>query len=314
MGGAAGRPKHGPVLLEFEPGPGILTRTLLNAGTRVIALESDMTFLPALQSLENNLDGQLEVVYCSFFKLDPGHCGPFIPPAMDSVELFKKLGISAVPWTAEVPVKIFGIISRRNERNLLWKLVYGLYEGISIYHCGRVELNMLMSEKEYKVLTAKPGEQMKYQALSVLWQTACEIQLLHMEPQSSFLTNSKTRRLPRPGSQITNDNLCLVRMTPRRNLFTGAMTDTTSGTFIMMVKHCLIKQKSKVIDIINTWNLGNGHKVLEQLEIPENSLTGDLYPEEYRGIFEVLEQSPEFDRSWLYNDTFKMTVNRSLIF
>ncbi|KYO23858.1 dimethyladenosine transferase 2, mitochondrial [Alligator mississippiensis] len=301
MGGAAGRP--GPVVLEFEPGPGILTRTLLNAGTRVIALESDMSFLPGLQSLENNLDGQLEVVYCNFFKLDPGYHGWSTPPIMDSVELFKKLDISAVPWTAG------------KERNLLWKLIYALYECRSIYHCGRVELNMIMSEKEYKVLTAKPGEQMRrYQALSVLWQTGCEIQLLHMEPRSSFLTNSKTPRLPRPGSQITNDHLCLVRMTPRRNLFTGAMTDATSLTFIMMVKQCLIKQKSKLIDIINTWNLGNGYKVLEQLEIPENILTGHLYPEEYRGIFEVLDRSLEFDRSLLFNDVFKNTRNRSFVF
>jgi len=51
----------------------------------------------------------------------------------------------------DVPVKIFGIFPQRKERNTLWRLLFILYECSSIYRYGRVELNIFISEKEYKV-------------------------------------------------------------------------------------------------------------------------------------------------------------------
>ncbi|XP_075781025.1 dimethyladenosine transferase 2, mitochondrial isoform X2 [Pelodiscus sinensis] len=281
---------------------------LLNAGARVVALESDRAFLPDLQSLENSLHGQLEVVYCDFFRLDPLGCGSMKPPAMYSEKLFENLGILAVPWTADVPVKIVGFLPQKKERNFLWKLIIGMYERSSIYRYGRIELNMFVSEKEYKMLTAKPGELRSYQTLSVLWQTACEIELLHMEPWSSFLTNSKTRGLGIQKSMLLpNNHLCLVRMTPRWNLFTGGMTTANSSTFILMVQQCLAKRKSKLIDKLNSWSPDSGSKLLKQLEIPENIVTGHLYPEEYRRLFEAMEHSKEFSESWLYGEFLENT-------
>uniref|UniRef100_A0A8C8R828 rRNA adenine N(6)-methyltransferase n=1 Tax=Pelusios castaneus TaxID=367368 RepID=A0A8C8R828_9SAUR len=204
-----------PVVLECEPGPGVLTRTLLNAGARVVALESDSAFLPDLQFLENNLHGQLEVVHCDFFRLDPLGCGSMKPPAMYSEKLFENLGIMAVPWTADVPVKVVGFLPQKRERNALWKLIIFMYERSSIYRYGRIELNLFISEKEYKVLTAKPGALRSYQALSVLWQTGFEIQLLHTEPWSSFVTNSKSGGLAIPKSA--------VRPTPLDSFFSDAV-------------------------------------------------------------------------------------------
>ncbi|XP_010147440.1 PREDICTED: dimethyladenosine transferase 2, mitochondrial, partial [Eurypyga helias] len=161
--------------------PGILTRTLLNAGVRVVALESNSAFLPNLQSLENSLDGQLKVIYGDFFRLDPLRTGPVKPPAMCSDKLFETMGVAAVPWRADVPVKMFGILPQKKERNMLWRLVLSMYECSSIYRYGRVEVNVFISEKEYKILTAKPGELKAYQALTVLSQVGCEIELLHMD-------------------------------------------------------------------------------------------------------------------------------------
>lgn len=51
----------------------------------------------------------------------------------------------------DVPVKIVGIFSHRNEKSILWKLIYNLFERRSIFRYGRVELIMFISKNEYMV-------------------------------------------------------------------------------------------------------------------------------------------------------------------
>ncbi|XP_068963946.1 dimethyladenosine transferase 2, mitochondrial-like [Petaurus breviceps papuanus] len=100
----AGPPGAGPHVLECNPGPGIITCALLNAGLRVAAFESDLTFLPYLTTLKKHPDRQLEVIYCDFFHRDPSNIAR-PPAAMFTETLFKKLGIRKVPWAADVPVE-----------------------------------------------------------------------------------------------------------------------------------------------------------------------------------------------------------------
>nr|XP_033792939.1 dimethyladenosine transferase 2, mitochondrial [Geotrypetes seraphini] len=309
---AGGLVDSGARVFECNPGPGILTQTLLDAGAQVVALESDKVFLPDLQALKNKLNGQLEVVHCDFFKLDPLSSGLMKPPVMFSEKLFETLGISRIPWTADVPVKVVGFFSESNERNKLWKLIYSLYEQISIFSYGRIELNMFISEKEYKKLIAKPGDMRNYSALSILFQLACDIQLLHMEPWCSFLT-SRDKKLSVPKSVLVpNDHLCLVRLTPRRNLFTEHLFTINSTRFVLMVKMCLIKRRAKLFDKLNSWNIDEGQSLLKQLEIPNDVLTGNLYPEEYMRLFEAMVHHTDFYQSWIFNEVLESTQSMEL--
>ncbi|XP_068597913.1 dimethyladenosine transferase 2, mitochondrial [Brachionichthys hirsutus] len=297
------RPKDDKtIFFECNPGPGVLTRTLLNTGAqRVVALEGDKFFLRDLQELEGRLDGQLDVVHCDFFKMDPFGVGSVNPPAMFTDILFTHLGISKTAWTDDIPVKIFGIMPQNKERGLLLKMIYALFEQLSFYTYGRVELNLFISEKEYVKLLSQPGDMQNYRACSVLWQMACEIELLHKEPRGSFLMSSSKAK------KCDKDNLCLVRLRPRADLFSAGLTPFNAPALLMMVKQCLVKRKIKLIDRLNPWSPDSGSKLLSEMGMQEDVLTGHVFPEEYLRLFQLMDKSQDFNQSWLYKEMLENT-------
>ena len=64
-------PLAGKTVIEVGPGPGGLTRALLEAGAQVIAIEADARFLPLLAELAARASGRLEVRHADALSIDP---------------------------------------------------------------------------------------------------------------------------------------------------------------------------------------------------------------------------------------------------
>uniref|UniRef100_A0A3P8VET6 rRNA adenine N(6)-methyltransferase n=1 Tax=Cynoglossus semilaevis TaxID=244447 RepID=A0A3P8VET6_CYNSE len=275
------------VIFECNPGPGVLTRELINAGAqRVVALEGERSFLHDLRELEVQLGAQLEVLHCDYFKLDSVSYSRHNSPYMTSEELFSRLGISERAWTEGVPVKVVSILPQHKERNMLLKMVYVLLERMSVFRYGRIELNFFISEQEYLKMMSCPGDMINYRSSSVLWQMACDIRLLMKVPLESFVVTLPPPLKPTvdPWS-VPNDHMCLVRLCPRPHLFSEGLNSSNARALVMLIRQCLVKRRSKLIDKLNQWSHKSGRLLLSEMALPRDVLTGHVSPDQYLRLF-----------------------------
>jgi len=83
-------------VIEVGPGPGGLTRALLETGARVIAIEKDVRFKPLLDDLSAAAEGRLTVVFDDALKVDEGDLLAGQPAAV----------VSNLPYNVGTPLLI----------------------------------------------------------------------------------------------------------------------------------------------------------------------------------------------------------------
>jgi 16S rRNA (adenine1518-N6/adenine1519-N6)-dimethyltransferase len=96
---------EGQRVYEVGPGPGGLTRALLDAGASVVAVERDRRCIPALAELCAEVGGRLEIIEGDALKIDeeatigPGaHVVANLPYNIGTALLLKWLGSEWPPW------------------------------------------------------------------------------------------------------------------------------------------------------------------------------------------------------------------------
>jgi 16S rRNA (adenine1518-N6/adenine1519-N6)-dimethyltransferase len=142
---------EGETVVEVGPGPGGLTRALLEAGARVIAVEKDPRFVPLLEDLAARADGRLAIVQA------------------DALEL----GADAVPTGAPVVANL--------PYNVATPLLIGWLTGP-----WRPRAMTLMFQKEVaERIVAAPGSK-DYGRLSVLAQALAEARIVMELPARAF--------------------------------------------------------------------------------------------------------------------------------
>lgn len=95
-------PVAGHDILEIGPGPGGLTRSLIAAGPRrVVAIEKDERFLPALEEVAVASSGILQVVHGDALNVDPASM--VVPPAKIVANLPYNAGTALLAKWLSVP-------------------------------------------------------------------------------------------------------------------------------------------------------------------------------------------------------------------
>ena len=102
-------PLDGRTVYEVGPGPGGLTRALLDAGSKVVAVERDRRCIPALAELEQAFPGRLRVIEADAMKVDEraeagdgAHVVANLPYNVGTALLLRWLGADWPPWWASL--------------------------------------------------------------------------------------------------------------------------------------------------------------------------------------------------------------------
>jgi 16S rRNA (adenine1518-N6/adenine1519-N6)-dimethyltransferase len=98
-------PLDGHTVYEVGPGPGGLTRALLDAGASVVAVERDLRCRPALAELEGDYPGRLRIITGDALQLDEqaevgnrAHVVANLPYNVGTALLLRWLGADWPPW------------------------------------------------------------------------------------------------------------------------------------------------------------------------------------------------------------------------
>ena len=146
-------------VIEVGPGPGSLTRSLLNLGAKkVIAVEKDARFLPVLEILKEASNGRLEIIHADMLEINER-------------DLVKDIQPEA--WESEKEVvKIVGNLPFNVATEMLLKWLRQIPSRDGTFVTGRTSLTLLFQKEVALRIVAPPGTK-EYGRLSVMSQQRC---------------------------------------------------------------------------------------------------------------------------------------------
>ena len=182
-------PLEGRAVVEVGPGPGGLTRALLEAGAMVIAVEKDPRFLPLLGELAAVAGGRLTLVEADALKVDEAELlarhAPGLPARV----------VSNLPYNVGAPLLV------------KWLQEAQLFESLA-----------LMFQKEVAERIAAPVGSSAYGRLGVISQAVSEVEIVMSLPARAFTPPPKVesavvRLTPRPDRPSAERLAALERVT-----------------------------------------------------------------------------------------------------
>jgi 16S rRNA (adenine1518-N6/adenine1519-N6)-dimethyltransferase len=211
-------------VLEVGPGPGGLTRALLDAGAgRVIAIERDPRCIAALSELADAAPGRLEVIEADALRFD-----------LDQLGQDRLVAVANLPYNIGTPLLLqwldrierFDTLVLMFQREVAERLVavanlpYNIGTPLLLQWLDRIErfdtLVLMFQREVAERLVAAPGTA-AYGRLAVIVQWLCEVRIALHLPGRAFVpppqvASSLVQLTPRPGPLAPADKPALERV------------------------------------------------------------------------------------------------------
>ncbi|KAG0377838.1 Dimethyladenosine transferase 1, mitochondrial [Mortierella sp. AD032] len=210
------------LVVEVGPGPGLLTRSILDAGARrVVVVEKDTRFVPTLQQLSESSDQRLAFIMGDMLKLDHAeifktalsipNTFPVVSTLEDNKESQDQQDRDQEPpqqrstinsneaesstWPAIDPnnstIRLLGNLPFGIASPLLiqWLKMMALQQGI--FHANNRVTMTLMFQKEVAERIVAPPNHPQRSRLSVMAQALCDVKLAYKLPAGVFVPKPK---------------------------------------------------------------------------------------------------------------------------
>ncbi|KAF9335129.1 Dimethyladenosine transferase 1, mitochondrial [Podila minutissima] len=200
------------LVVEVGPGPGLLTRSILDAGAkRVVVVEKDARFVPTLQQLAEASDHRLGFIMGDALTLDHSEIFkkaatiPNFEQSVSSLDIASSASISPVSeslteseegnWTPlddrHATVRLLGNLPFGIASPLLiqWLKMMALRQGI-FQGDNRVSMTLMFQKEVAERIVAKPNSEHRSR-LSVMAQSICDVKMAYKLPAGVFVPKPK---------------------------------------------------------------------------------------------------------------------------
>ncbi|XP_064621623.1 dimethyladenosine transferase 2, mitochondrial-like [Lineus longissimus] len=293
--------------VEVNPGPGVVTRALLEAGLpRLIAIERQDVFNPELEDIMEAFPGRLTYINKHFFS------HPFIGDKY--YELLQLMpDFSAKSFLDDPPLKIIchpaghWLYEKKFSRTLQHQLVRNKD---SIYSQGRVQFITIVSGVEHMNLTPTFPSKTCYRIKNVLQHLLFDTESLLKVPTEYLypMPLMKTYK-DEKFKKYKKEPFVLLRMTPKWNLFEQVVPAEYLGLFQFFLKEMLVKKTARLIPNVDTWFPGRGLDLIKSGYAMTDTVR-DTTPDDLLKVFETMLTWPELHSSSFYSEYYGQESHR----
>ncbi|XP_029452570.1 dimethyladenosine transferase 1, mitochondrial isoform X3 [Rhinatrema bivittatum] len=164
-------------VFEVGPGPGGITRSILNAGvTKLLVVEKDTRFIPGLKMLDEAAPGKLQIVHGDILTYKMERAFP---------KSLKK------DWEDDPPdVHILGNLPFSVSTHLIIKWLENVASKDGPFTYGRTQMTLTFQKEVAERLTASTGSRQRSR-LSIMSQYLCNVQNCFTIPGRAFVPKPK---------------------------------------------------------------------------------------------------------------------------